>query len=125
LIVRAVIFDGDKVLMVKQFIKSGDVVWNFPGGGVKSDESPEEACIREVKEETGYTVRIDRVINRYKGKITYLASIEGGKLEVDEDIEENEDILEAKWVDLQDEEKFGRHTLYIIRYLEDHDEFSS
>jgi 8-oxo-dGTP diphosphatase len=34
--------------------------WEFPGGKVRSGESPAEAAIRECKEETGYSVRILR-----------------------------------------------------------------
>lgn len=36
--------------------------WCFPGGGIKNDEAPEQACIREVKEETQLSIEIlDRV----------------------------------------------------------------
>lgn len=31
--------------------------WLIPGGGLERDETVEECCIREVREETGYTVR--------------------------------------------------------------------
>jgi len=31
--------------------------WKFPGGGVEPWETPEEALIREIQEETGYNVR--------------------------------------------------------------------
>ena len=48
--VRAIIFNHDKLLMVKN--KYGDV--KFPGGGINPFETTEEALRREVKEETGY-----------------------------------------------------------------------
>ncbi|WP_231687655.1 NUDIX domain-containing protein [Bacillus sp. CHD6a] len=32
--------------------------WSVPSGGIEIGETPEECCIREVKEETGYEVRI-------------------------------------------------------------------
>ncbi|WLD94779.1 NUDIX hydrolase [Alkalihalobacillus sp. AL-G] len=111
--------------MVKQHIKTGDVVWNFPGGGVEKNESPEEACIREVKEETGYNIEIDQMINRFKGKITYLATIIDGRLDVDLNIEGNEDILEAKWIDLSEKGKFSTHARYIIRCLLNQEDSSS
>ncbi|WP_181538201.1 NUDIX hydrolase [[Anoxybacillus] calidus] len=31
-------------------VQRGDIVWNFPCGGVKPDETLEEACVREVFE---------------------------------------------------------------------------
>ncbi|UDY23210.1 NUDIX hydrolase [Nocardioides sp. Kera G14] len=32
--------------------------WTLPGGGVELHESPEEGCVREVREETGYDVEL-------------------------------------------------------------------
>lgn len=35
-------------------------LWVLPGGGIEVGETPEEACLREVKEETGLSVKIIR-----------------------------------------------------------------
>lgn len=50
---RGIIFICDKLLMV-QSKKYGE--YKFPGGGIKSGETNTDALIREVKEETGYTI---------------------------------------------------------------------
>jgi 8-oxo-dGTP pyrophosphatase MutT (NUDIX family) len=42
--------------------------WTLPGGGVDKKETPEQAAIREVKEETGFVVNsIAGEIGRYHG----------------------------------------------------------
>ncbi len=32
--------------------------WQFPGGGVEKNETPESACIREIEEETGLVIEL-------------------------------------------------------------------
>lgn len=36
--------------------------WEFPGGKIESDESPQQALIREIKEELGCTIRVGEEI---------------------------------------------------------------
>jgi len=56
--VRAVIQKGEKVLLIKQW---GN--YDFPGGGVELGETLEQALAREVLEETGYQVKVERIIH--------------------------------------------------------------
>lgn len=39
--------------------------WNLPGGRVEENESPWEAALREVEEEVGLVVRIERLLGIY------------------------------------------------------------
>lgn len=36
--------------------------WTLPGGGLDAGESPRDACVREVWEETGYRVRLGALL---------------------------------------------------------------
>jgi len=84
----AVVFDDEKenVLLVKR----RDVpVWVLPGGGIDPGESPEEAAVREVQEESGLEVRIVRKVAVYTptGRLTsethlFECSIVSGELRV-------------------------------------------
>lgn len=47
-------------------VKRRDVpIWVLPGGGIDQDETPEHAIIREIREETGLTVKIKRKVGEY------------------------------------------------------------
>lgn len=51
--VWAIIKNNESVLLLKRSSKTSRAgQWCFPGGGIKDGESPREACLREVKEET-------------------------------------------------------------------------
>lgn len=56
--------DGDSVLMVRiANFGGGDIgKWMLPGGGLVHGETPELAVVREVAEETGYRVAVDRLL---------------------------------------------------------------
>ncbi len=64
LTVSAVVERDGRYLMVEE-ITSGAVVLNQPGGHLESGESPEEAVIREVLEETGCDVACGELIGVY------------------------------------------------------------
>ena len=55
LTVAAVVFHDGRYLMVEE-TATGRVVFNQPGGHIEAGESPEQALLREVREETGCIV---------------------------------------------------------------------
>jgi len=60
--VRVVIPDEEgRILMVKQS-HEGKEIWMVPGGGIEAGENAAEAAVREVLEETGLKVRINRLL---------------------------------------------------------------
>jgi len=60
--VRAVIFKNNTILLVKE---RSDGRWTLPGGWADVGESPSEAVIREVREESGYLVQTTRLLAVY------------------------------------------------------------
>lgn len=63
--------DG-KYLMLHRTVKENDVnkdKWIGVGGHFEEDESPEECLLREVKEETGYTL----TSYKYRGIVTFVS----------------------------------------------------
>jgi 8-oxo-dGTP diphosphatase len=57
----AVILDGPSILLAL-WNEAAEPEWTMPGGGVELHESVEEAAVREVREETGYDVRLGRLL---------------------------------------------------------------
>ncbi len=68
--------------------------WNLPGGGVESGELPSEAVIREVLEETGLRVAVERLVGVY-GKadkdelvFAFTCRVVGGELGASDEADE-------------------------------------
>src|ERR1051326_7603255 len=51
--------DAGRILLVEHTYRR-DVPWGLPGGWLKRAESPERGLAREVYEETGLRIRVDR-----------------------------------------------------------------
>lgn len=102
------------------FNKNGEVLlqkradcnkWGFPGGAIELGETPEMAAKREVKEETGLEIEVQKLIGIYTDSdvvypngdkahsicICYEMSVVGGELSCDEN-----ETLELKYFSLDD-----------------------
>jgi len=62
MIVAAVVVQDGRVLMVRRRVPEGTLSWQLPGGRVEPGESPAQAAVREVREETGLLVRPGRLL---------------------------------------------------------------
>ncbi len=108
--IGAVIVHEGKILLEKRGNEPSKGKWSIPGGLVELGESPEQAVIREVKEETCLDVEnpslIDVVSNvdlDEKGKvkyhyviIDYLVHVKNGKLHA------ASDAAELRWVSFEE-----------------------
>ena len=59
----SVIIKDNKVLLVKRKYDPKKGQWCLPGGFIELNETPENACLRELKEETGLSGKIDKLID--------------------------------------------------------------
>ena len=95
-------FDGNqRVLMVRNRDVNG---WSVPSGGIEENETAEACCIREVREETGYSVsEVMRLSTKQKISDGYQIQTVYFFLTLDESIERgpiDRDILEVDWISL-------------------------
>ena len=58
-VVAAIICDGDHIFATQRGYGDWKDYWEFPGGKVEPKEAPEEALVREIREELGAEINID------------------------------------------------------------------
>lgn len=77
-----------RLLLVRRNIEPHLGEWSFPSGYVDAGEVLEQAALREVKEETGLDVRVERLLGAYSSPgerlifIAYAARVTGGRIQV-------------------------------------------
>ena len=86
-VVTGVLFTiKSKVLLIQRNLEPQRGKWTFPAGFVDRGEKVEDAAIREVFEETGYIVELDKLIGVYSQKndpiilIVYGGHVVGGEI---------------------------------------------
>lgn len=103
--------DDGGLLVIRRGHMPFEGMWCWPGGLVDPGENVRTAGIREVKEETGLTVKIDRVLGIYSDlgrdprghfvSIALLAHPVNGKPQV------TEEATEWKWAEPQEKLEMG------------------
>jgi 8-oxo-dGTP pyrophosphatase MutT (NUDIX family) len=56
-----VLIEDDKIALIERY-RDGKHYFVFPGGGADGGETPEQAAVREMEEETGLRVTIERKV---------------------------------------------------------------
>jgi 8-oxo-dGTP diphosphatase len=68
----AIVFDGEqRLLLVRRRHPPAAGRWTVPGGKVEPGESAEQACVRELSEETGLTLTVLHWVGRVQRSGTY------------------------------------------------------
>ncbi|MEW5939622.1 MAG: NUDIX domain-containing protein [Chloroflexota bacterium] len=74
------IFDDEGRVLLTRRADNGQ--WCLPSGGMEPGESPSEAAIREVEEETGLTVRVRRLVGVYSDPHQLTVYADGTKVQI-------------------------------------------
>ena len=62
-VVAAIIIDNNKIFATQRGYGDFKDGWEFPGGKIEKGETPEEALIREIKEELDTTINVNKKID--------------------------------------------------------------
>ena len=62
-VVAAVIRDGDKIFATQRGYGEYKGGWEFPGGKIEENETPQEALVREIKEELEVEIKVGKLID--------------------------------------------------------------
>jgi ADP-ribose pyrophosphatase YjhB (NUDIX family) len=102
----AIVFATDgRLLLIQRGHPPAQGSWSLPGGRCEDAEAPEQACVREVAEETGLQVRVSRWVGHVDrdgsaGCIydidDFLCTVIGGTLRP------GDDARDARWVSQQE-----------------------
>lgn len=99
-VVAAIIKKDNKVFITQRGHGEFKGKWEFPGGKVEEGETPEEAVVREIKEELKSIVKVERFYDEINDKLSdkvlnvkfFICSLVSGDLELTEH-------LASKWVE--------------------------
>lgn len=67
------VFQDGAVLLVQRRLPPLAGLWSLPGGKLESGEAPEQAALREVREETGIVARIAGVVGHHTARFETVA----------------------------------------------------
>jgi 8-oxo-dGTP diphosphatase len=109
----AIVHEHRLLLIQHREHASGRTTWLPPGGGQEPEESEEECVRREMREETGLDVAVERLLfdvpavgGAYQRHKTFLCSVVGGQAapgyEPEVEAAELYGIAAVKWFDLRD-----------------------
>ena len=101
-VVAAIIVENGRVFATQRGYGDFKDGWEFPGGKIEAGESPEQALVREIREELDTEIRVERLLRTVEWDYPtfhlsmdcFICKIESGDLH----LREHE---AARWLDLE------------------------
>ena len=89
-VVCAIIRDGERIFATQRGYGAYKDYWEFPGGKIEPGETPEQAIVREIREELSAVIRAERHFMTVEydypefhlSMECYLATVESGELKL-------------------------------------------
>lgn len=114
--VGAIILNGNHVLLIQRGQAPSKGKWTLPGGVVELGETPEEALVREIREECHLDIQlqgivkvVNRVIKDENGQIKYhylildyLASCRSEQFCSENSLQAGSDVKDVRWIPLEE-----------------------
>lgn len=97
--VSLALFDDHNVLLIQRATHPLKGFWTLPGGRIERGETPEQACIREIKEELGLEVENLTPVARFNagGNKTYILQVFAAHY-ADGQPQPNREVSDWKWI---------------------------
>ncbi|MFK9091059.1 NUDIX hydrolase [Bacillus salipaludis] len=120
-VVSVSIMNGDEVLLIKENKLLAINKWNFPSGRIEYKEDILDAACREVKEETGFDVKLTGTTGIYNFISSsndqvilfhFTGEITGGSLKIEED-----EIIDSRWIKVTEIMHFDNNELREARVI--------
>lgn len=114
--VKGIVIYNNKILIMKKFKPSSDGYgyWELPGGGLEYGETPHEALIRELKEETGLTIRVIKPVYTFTAIRPHYQTVGIGFLSIptNDHVVLSHEHTEYKFVDSIEIKEYLDETIY-------------
>jgi len=96
--VAGVFFSADGRVLVLRHVFRRQYPWGLPAGFLKAGETPAQAIVREVKEETGLDVTVTRLLAFHALRGRHLEAIVVGRADAGQAIRPSAEIFEGTFV---------------------------